>query len=130
MKQPDAFKHQREVRRRAYALTASLRDRFPKVEQLVIQLSFTDAQRLGIYSPQMHSFAPAAKAFFAIACPRTFCVEGGFDLDAIVARMLAAAQAEISGTMMCGGWQGSRKNDGNRCLLQLNYRLTAIYADE
>jgi hypothetical protein len=126
-KQIDTFKRQRDVRRRAYAETVKLRERFPYVEQVVLEVSFTDSRRLGTYSAQMHSFFPGAKAFFEIACPRTLCVDGGFDLDAIVEAMLASERSTTIGTLDCHGWLDPLHTASARCLLKMRYRLQAYY---
>ena len=67
----DSFKRQQESWRHAYAQASSLRERFPSVEQLVVEMTFIDPKGMGRYSAQMRGFSPAAKAFFAIPCPRT-----------------------------------------------------------
>ena len=88
-KQAGAYKQQRENRRRAYVDTPSLRQECPRVEQLVVQLTFADPKGIAQHSPQMHTYSPAAKAFFAIACPSSMCLHGGFDLGPAIAQMLA-----------------------------------------
>jgi len=126
-KQKDSFRRQHETWRRAYAEALSLRERFPKVEQLVLEMTFTDLTQLGTYSSQMRSFSAPAKAFFAIPCPRTLCLDGGFDLDALIATMLARGEAETAGTMECQGWTNPARPDHARCGLQMHYRVEAHY---
>jgi hypothetical protein len=126
-KQIDTFKRQRDVRRRAYAETLKLRERFPCVEEVVLELNFADSRRLGTYSAQMHSFFPGAKAFFEIACPRTLCVDGGFDLDTIVEAMLSNMRTTSIGTLECHGWLDPLHTASARCLLKMRYRLQARY---
>src|SRR6476619_6458377 len=82
--QGDSFSQHRETWRRAYAEAPSVRERFPRLGQLIIEMMFSDTQRLGIYSPQLRTLGASAKAFFAFAWPRTLCLDGGFDLDPIV----------------------------------------------
>ena len=77
-KLPDRHRHAREERRRAYLSAPTLRDQFPNVEQVVLQLSFTDYSGMSQYSAQTHTFSPAATAFFEIPCPSTVCTGGGF----------------------------------------------------
>jgi len=127
-KQEDSFRLQRETWRRAYAEAHSVRERFPKVEELVLDMAFTDLKGIGRYSPQMRSFSASAKAFFAIACPRTLCLDGGFDLDAIILAMLATGQSMSIGTLECRGWMDPARPENARCLLQMRYHLRARYA--
>jgi hypothetical protein len=126
-KQGGAFKQQHETWRRAYAEAYRVQERFPKVEQLVFDMAFTDLKKIGRYSPQMRSFSASAKAFFAIACPRTLCLDGGFNLDPILLTLLGTEATTSIGTLECHGWVMSTHTENERCLLQMHYRLQARY---
>ena len=126
-KQKDPFRRQHETWRRAYAEACSLRERFPSVEQFVVEVAFADSKELGTYSPQMRSLSASAKAFFAIACPRTLCLDGGFDLDSIIRAMLGNGETVSFGTLECQGWLDPARPEKARCLLQMHYRLQARY---
>jgi len=123
----DSFKRQQEAWRRAYAEALSLRERFPQVEQLVVNMTFTDVKAMGRYSEQMRSMGASAKAFFAIACPRTLCLDGGFDLDAIVLGLLAGGETASMGTLQCCGWVDPTRAEHSRCQLQMHYRIEISY---
>jgi hypothetical protein len=126
-KQDNSFGQQREEWRRAYAAALSLRERFPRVEQLVLDMSFTDPKAIGTYSPQMRSYSAPAKAFFAFACPRTLCVHGGFDLDPLIVTLLGSHRTSASGVLKCQGWVHPQHTESARCLLQMHYDLRAVY---
>jgi hypothetical protein len=126
-KQDNSFGQQREEWRRAYAEALSLRERFPRVEQLVIDMAFTDLKGIGRYSPQMRSFSASAKAFFAFACPRTLCLHGGFDLDSIIVSLLHSDRTASSGILKCHGWVHPERTENARCLLEMRYRLQTLY---
>jgi hypothetical protein len=126
-KQDNSFGQQREEMRRAYAEALSVRERFPRVEQLVIDMAFADLKGIGRYSPQMRSFSASAKAFFAFPCPRTLCLHGGFDLDSIIVNLLHSHRTESTGTLKCNGWVHPERTENARCLLQMRYRLQAVY---
>jgi hypothetical protein len=126
-KQAGAYKQQRENRRRAYVDTPSLRQEFPRVEQLVVQLSFVDPKGFAKHSPQMHTYSPAAKAFFAVACPSSMCLHGGFDLGPAIAQMLSGSVETVTGTATCPGWRGPTRSDADRCLIEMRYRLSVSY---
>src|SRR5262245_40894343 len=121
----DSFKRQQESWRHAYAQAPSLRDRFPGIEQLVAELSFIDTKRMGHYSAQMRSYSPAAKAFFAIPCPRTLCLDGGFDFDAIVEDLITSRRSAVAGTLECAGWIVPSREERANCCLQLSYAIRA-----
>jgi hypothetical protein len=127
-KQDDVFRRQQETWRRAYAEATSMRERFPRIEQLTVDMTFTDGRGFGTYSPRMHSFSPSAKAFFAIACPRTLCLDGGFDLDALVVKLLRTSAKSAAGTLECMGRMRPEHSGDGRCQLQMNYRVEILYS--
>jgi len=126
-KQENSFRQQRERWMRAYAEAQSMRERLPQVEQLVLSIGFTDRHGIGTYSPQMRSLSAAAKAFFAIPCPRTLCLDGGFDLDPIILTMLDANQTASAGILTCQGWVDPGRAEDARCHLELRYEFQARY---
>ena len=123
----DSYKRQHEAWRRAYADTQSLRERFPQVEQLAVHMTFTDEKGVGKCSAQMRSMSASAKAFLATPCPRTLCLDGGFDLDAIVLDLLGSGEPASAGVLQCRGWLDPRRVDHARCLLQMHYRIEVLY---
>ena len=104
-----------------------MRERFPRLGQLIIEMMFSDTQRLGIYSPQLRTLGASAKAFFAFACPRTLCLDGGFDLDPIVQGAFEKDRAGSSGTLQCRGWLHPSRSDDTRCRLELRYALHLLH---
>ena len=128
-KHADAYKQQRESRRRAYVDTPSLREEFPRVEQLVVRLTFADPRGIAQHSPQMHTYSPSAKAFFSIPCPSSMCLHGGFDLGPIVGQMLADSADKLSGSATCAGWRGPNRTENDRCMIEMQYELSVSYSD-
>jgi hypothetical protein len=107
--------------------SAPLREVFPNVDELRIELVFDDASAF-VPSPQLHTLYPAASAFFRFACPCADC-DGDFDLSGAVAELLEGSggrrriDASSSGRMDC---QGIRLRDmaGQKvCPMQLSFRL-------
>src|ERR1700733_6708733 len=66
--------------------SAPLREGFPNVDPLRIELGFKDASPF-TPSPHLHTLFPAASAFFRFACPCADC-DGDFDLSGAVASLL------------------------------------------
>lgn len=122
-----AYKQQRENRWRAYSHTPCLREKLPGVEQLVVRLTFTDPKSATRHSPQTHTYLPAARAFFAVPCPSSMCLHGGFDLSDAIARMLAKGAAQVTGTATCPGWRGPNRSEADRCLIEMRYTLDVSY---
>lgn len=124
-KQPDSFKHQVELWRNEYAHAASLRERHPELDALVIDCKFIDPSNFGTYSPRTQSFYPAAKAFFGFACPRLLCLNGGFRLDEIVRQLIASKKLEASGVLECTGHLHPQDAQPTPCGLRLQYKVDA-----
>lgn len=105
---------------------APLRQAFPRVEQLRIELDFNDA-RGRAHSPQVHTLYPAARAFFRFACTCTDC-DGDYDLDSAVTALLnnaAKGTRTARGTLVCDGARRDLRADGATCSIHINYRLTS-----
>src|SRR5579872_6706386 len=89
---------------RERADAATLRKTFPDVEQLRVELTFSDS-RARSPSPQVHTLYPAAPAFFRFPCPCPDC-DGDFDLSAVVKQLLtgpSSCERKLSGQLSCGG---------------------------
>jgi hypothetical protein len=126
-KQPDAYKQERETRRRAYMSAPSLKEQFPEVEQLVLQLTFADSRGSSRHSPQTHIFGPAARGYFEVPCPFSSCTSGGYNLSLVISDMLSRRRRSVSGRLICHGWQDRGRVGEHRCLLELRYQVSASY---
>ena len=126
-KHVDAYKHEREARRRAYMSAPSLKDRYPAVEQLVLELTFVDPSASSRHSPQTHIFGPTARGYFEVACPFSSCTSGGFDLSAVIADLVSHRGSAAAGKLVCRGWQDRGRASEHRCLLELRYRVSASF---
>jgi hypothetical protein len=123
----DRYQQARQDRRRAFLNTRTLREMSPHVEQVIVELSFVDQSKMEHYSPQTHTFHPAATAFFEFPCPSSVCTGGGFDLGREVSSLIARGGAQTSGILDCMGQQSADRYDSHPALLQLHYRLTVSY---
>jgi hypothetical protein len=126
-KAPDNYRHQREQRRRAYTLSPLVREEYPKVERVTIELKFTDPTGVGHHSQQTHTFAAAARAYFIVSCPFSTCLDGGYDLSAPVADLISHQGEMVTGRLVCQGWHDRNHANQRRCGLELQYRITACY---
>ena len=124
----DIYRHQREQRRRAYTLSPLVREEYPRVQQVMIELKSNDPAGVGHHSQQTHTFAQGAKAYFMVSCPFSTCVDGGYDLSAAVAELISHQGESVTGRLVCQGWHDRRHANERRCNLELQYRITAAYA--
>jgi hypothetical protein len=112
---------------RAHSLT--LRDAFPSIGAVHIELSFNDHEG-PVPSPQRHSLYPAARAFFRFACPCADC-DGEFDLTPASEELLRTGAAGLVGASVAGRLlcQGSRLRERDRsaaCGMEMSYRLVRV----
>lgn len=124
-KTPGAYKQQRDDQRRAYSLSSSIVETYPALDQLVLRMTFSDP--MGAGSQQAHMFAGGAKAFFFIPCPCSICLEGGFDLESAVAKLVAERGDQGAGELTCRGWRSTTRDDAHRCLTKLSYSMSLLY---
>ena|SRR5690348_14791161 len=125
--QNDSFAQQRETWRRAYAEARTVRERFPRIECLTVDMVFCDSKRIGTYSPQMRILGASARAFFWFACPRTLCLHGGFDLDSIIQGSFKTERVDATGILRCEGWLHPVHSENSRCGLELHYSVCLSY---
>ena len=110
---------------------ASLRELFPEIEQLRIELVFNDPNgRSAPPSPQLHTLFSAASAFFRFACPCADC-DGDFDLTEAVTGLIRSSAGRKRVTSRGGhlSCHGVRFRDlpvhQSSCSMQVNFELQA-----
>jgi hypothetical protein len=123
----DTYANERDERRRAYLEARPLRDEFPRISQLTLQLTFTDARGFASYSRQTRIFTPAATAFFKIPCPSPACMGGGFDLDSVIWKLSNGHAGETLGRSDCLGRDSTDERDPHYCGVRLDYQVTVAY---
>jgi hypothetical protein len=108
---------------------APLRQAFPRIEQVRIELSFSDT-RGRAHSPQVHTLYPSARAFFRFVCTCADC-DGDYDLGGAVTALLNSTlngSRSARGTLTCDGARRDLRRDGTTCSVRINYQLTSVSA--
>jgi len=109
------------------AQRVALRDAFPHIDRLRIELVFNDASACNP-SPQLHTLYPAAAAQFRFSCPCGDC-DGEFDLAGPVAALVESALsclptiASSSGQLCCQGVRLRNLVHQRNCVTQLSFQL-------
>lgn len=113
----------RERLRRERATAPALREVFPAVQQLHLELVFRGH---GATTPAMqsHTLHGAARAFFEFPCPYADC-DGQFDLSSAVKSALAATSRRANGELECSGRRPVRMGAHETCRLRLSYTVAA-----
>jgi hypothetical protein len=111
--------------RRDRAATQTLREAFPAVKQLRLELRF-EAATENVPAAQSHLLHPPAQAFFAFPCPHADC-DGQFDLTAAVNAFLSSQTTEAEGVLRCSGQRLDRRAARIPCDLDLHYTFGVAY---
>ncbi len=113
----------RERLRRGRSTAPALREMFPAVQHLRLDLLF---QGPGPSTPAMqsHTLHAAARAFFEFPCPYADC-DGEFDLNVAVKTALAAQNHRAIGSIECTGKRSARLGASEPCKLHLEYTVSA-----
>jgi hypothetical protein len=121
-----SFSARRERRQQEFSRSPALRDRFPSLGEVRIELTFADETAL---PPSMQSYCyfPAARAFFRYACPCHAC-SGEFDVGSIVAAAAdgsARGPRDLSETLSCAGVR-AHGTESVPCPIKVAVRVHAI----
>ena len=120
-----AARHANEERlRRDRAAALALREVFPAVQQLRLELKF-EGTTSSTPALQSHVLYPPARAFFEFRCPYADC-DGQFDLTCGVNAALADPKHQAEGVLECCGLRASERGSKQPCQLRLLYTVTAI----
>lgn len=123
---PAALRQERAERlRRDRAATLTLREAFPSVQQLRLELKFEGAAA-NLPAAQSHVLHPPARAFFAFPCPHADC-DGQFDLTAAVGAVLTNQAVGAQGVLKCPGQRLDRGAARVPCELDLHYSFNVMY---
>ncbi len=124
---PAAERQERRDRlRRDRAAALALRDVYPAVQQLRLELLFHGATSNNP-APQSHTLHTPARAFFEFPCPYADC-DGHFDLGAAVKAAVADPAHRAAGELRCSGKRAVRVGDKEPCQLHLSYTITATFS--
>lgn len=113
----------RERLRRGRATSLALRQVFPTVQQLRLELLFRSPHSASP-ATQAHTLHAAARAFFEFSCPYADC-DGQFDLSTAVQAALADPAHHATGELACSGKRPVGVGESELCRLHLNYTVTA-----
>jgi hypothetical protein len=121
---PAAERQERRERlRRNRATALALREVFPTVQQLRLELLFQGPASTTPAS-QSHTLHAPARAFFEFPCPYADC-DGQFDLSAAVRAALADPTHRSRGELECSGRRAVRLSVKQLCQLRLDYTVIA-----
>ena len=120
-----ARQERRERLRRDRAAALALRDLYPGVLQLRLDLVF-HGPTPNNPAPQSHTLHAPARAFFEFPCPYADC-DGHFDLGAAVQTAIRDPRRHAAGELRCSGMRAVHVGGKESCQLLLGYHVTATF---
>lgn len=111
----------RERRQRDYSSSGTVASRYPGVDQVVLELRFTAADRKPLLSPYKQLYSADMQAFFQLQCPLRSCLGGGFDLSAAVTQASRDPQHRSRGVLQCRGVATGSDAKGAPCPVEMTY---------
>lgn len=96
-----------ELNRQNRLAAGLVSERFPKVDTIVINLTYYQKGVNPILMVRTINVSPSTYAYFNMDCMIRDCVGGGFDLTPIITRMVKDHKKSAKGKLVCEG-----KNDG------------------
>lgn len=128
-KKTDSYDQQKQAYWRTHDVALPLRERFPSLASLSISMDFENPGWGNNPSPMRQHVGPEDKAFFQVQCPHRECVGGGFNLLDAVSKLVNDGLKEATEAITCQGWQDHERISRHRCLLKMNYKITAAARD-
>jgi hypothetical protein len=108
--------------------SASLAEKFPKLESLTVNLVYYDADGLTKTGEVRYKVnVRHARSVFSFVCPSGECMNGDFDLSEAVAHAVAERRKIGEGKIRCLGFRTRPKEARTPCLNLLHYQLTLGY---
>ena len=103
-----------------------LADRFPAVAKLTLRWVMVDGHRALEHKTWV--FNPDVRFMLQVDCANRGCVDGGHDLEALVASAVAAGQSEMDGELRCKGWRaGTDARRLDPCDCELHFHVDIEY---
>lgn len=119
---------QRDARLKRYQSVPTFEARFPKVEQIVIEIGFYEPDGKLHQSKHKRIFVPGMQAYFDFQCPMRDCKNGGFDLMDDVVRAVASKTGRLTGSQRCEGKRPQTDVPKDLCAVELRYDIVVTRA--
>lgn len=102
-------------------------DVFPQVRHVAVNLVIRAPHNEIEPTMNGRSFGPGALAFFKFRCKNVECIDGDFDLTDVIELAIAQRKPEVTGRLVCKGWDGKSNVGQVRCHYELNYKIHIGY---
>lgn len=100
-----------ELNRQRRLSAGLLSERFPSVSRMVINMTYYQKGANPILMLRTINVIPTDSAYFKMECMIKGCVEGGFDLSRVIAKMVKARKKVGKGKLRCRGKTDTDSSD-------------------
>jgi len=98
-------------------------ERFPEVSDIVMHMTYYQKGVNPVLMVRVVNFFPTGHAYFNMDCMIKGCVDGGFDLTAVVKNMIKQRKKSAKGKLVCHGKGDSLASDH----ASVDYEITIKY---
>jgi hypothetical protein len=108
--------------------SVSLAEKFPKLQSMSVELAYFNPGNPNPSSQLKYTAnVTNAKSVFRVDCNNHECVQGDFDLSAVLAEAITKKQKALVGEATCQGWRRTDAINQTRCHTLLRYKFTLGY---
>ena len=98
----------------------------PRVKKIIIDIDFEGNFEYS-HSPYSQELNPSDRVIFTIDCINQSCTKGYFDISNVIYSLVRDNKDSITGTLICDGWQDTRRIGNHSCLAKVSYNIQAIF---
>jgi hypothetical protein len=92
-----------EINRQRKIAAGLVSECFPEVSDIVIRMTYYQKAINPVMMVRTINFWPSQYAYFKIDCMVKGCMEGGFDLTSVIAKMIKGRRKSEKGKLTCKG---------------------------
>jgi hypothetical protein len=97
---------------------------FPKVSDIVIHMTYYQKAANPVMMNRIINFWPSQYAYFNMDCMIKGCVDGGFDLTSVIAKMIKNRKKSEKGKLTCNGKSDTLSSDHASVTYQINVKYS------
>jgi hypothetical protein len=97
---------------------------FPKVTDIIIHMTYYQKAANPVMMNRIVNFWPSQYAYFNMDCMIKGCVDGGFDLTSVIAKMIKNRKKSEKGKLTCNGKSDTLSSDHASVTYQINIKYS------
>lgn len=97
---------------------------FPKVSDIIIHMTYYQKAANPVMMNRIINFWPSQYAYFNMDCMIKGCVDGGFDLTSVIAKMIKNRKKSEKGKLTCNGKSDTLSSDHASVTYQINVKYS------